>query len=116
MIPSRHSGAESDDGAKATTDTYFRMHTSRNQRTSRPIRVRCAFQSRNKRESEKRENPTQPSPPLQCRGASESSHTHISRRSGGTKGQRRGGQPPISHFGVSCLFRFVLKIFCIYFV
>ena len=55
MIPSRHSGAESDDGAKATTDTYFRMHTSRNQRTSRPIRVRCAFQSRNKRERARRE-------------------------------------------------------------
>ena len=40
MIPSRHSGAESDDGAKATTDTHFRMHTPRppphrNQRTEK---------------------------------------------------------------------------------
>ena len=29
MIPSRHGGAESDDGPKATTDTHFRMHTPR---------------------------------------------------------------------------------------
>ena len=40
MIPSRHGGAESDDGPKATTDTHFRMHTPRppphrNQRTEK---------------------------------------------------------------------------------
>ena len=51
MIPSRHGGAESDDGAKATTDTHFRMHTPRitphrNQRTEK----RGAFETRQVKE------------------------------------------------------------------